>query len=149
VLGNGDALDKMVQGLQRNCGNASTNAGGIGAQSLSPLDGPSPTSGTAESPEDTAKIEQRQKEFAEFFLKALDQKYGSQLQRSDKPFPWEPGGDDDSAGSGKSAAACSVGYARSGGQGAIAALLALGLILGARARKSARAAWSRETVDRR
>lgn len=133
-LGNEDALNKMVEGLTRDCGNGgNVGAKNVSALSLNPLDSSGGT--TAET---TAKERKRQAEFAEAFLKELDTKYGSELERSDRPLPWEPGGggstDDDEAAVGGTSA-CSISASRGGDATMAVAVGALTLVLAARTRR--------------
>ncbi len=151
MLGNKEALDRMIAGIKRTCGNMAMS---LTPQSLSPLD----NGVSGESSDDVeAKRETRQKEFGEDFLRAVDDKYGDVLERSDTPLPWEPGGEDvgsgapgkggqgsndaqEQGGDGKdqSLSACSVGHV-GGDRGALATLFgALGLAFVARSRKGLR-----------
>lgn len=126
VLGNKEALDRMVAGLKRDCSGGNVTTKSVSA--LSPLDEPQTT-----DPNSDAARKERWDAFAREFLNGIVAKYGDQLERSDVPLPSgvnEPPAHD-------SASSCAVGYAQQPkGQGAMVALFAaLGLAIGLRARR--------------
>jgi MYXO-CTERM domain-containing protein len=126
VLGNVDALNEMVKGLKRDCAGGgaggSAAAGGGAAGGLAPQDAsglgtladPSATADAGAAPTEADRLK-RQNDFGVAFLKAVNQTYGAQLQRSDVPFPDGVEDSDGSDGSdAKSSSSCSVSHGSDG-----------------------------------
>lgn len=151
MISNQAALDKMVSGLRRTCGNFATNLELPGSPSSDTPDG---GAASGSSDDQDAKRELRQQDFGKDFLLAVQDKYGSELQRSDEPFPWESGGrggsseDGGTSGSqaqssdqgglvnGQGASSCSMSRAPTGRSTTAILLGMVGLALAARSRKT-------------
>lgn len=156
MMGDQASLDKMIAGIKRTCGNMTMS---LTTQSLSPLNDAAASAEAAELKKTQAE---RQREFGkEFLMEALD-RFGDELERSDKPLPWEPGGEDigapiengtgttpppteepkpepnQASGDGGSVSACSVSHAREGGGTVAMALGGLGLAFAIRSRRKSR-----------